>query len=138
MMRQRNSTRTKTTTVVNSCFAIHLHKTGCITDSDSSNFCFLLFRFLVVVFALIMLIIAILSRGTDTLRFFSAVLSSASDKGVKSLSLSLSSFCTEVLVFVELVEFEFVNRCNSATYAEVRPPTVTHLIVAGSPDGFRG
>lgn len=26
--------------------------------------------------------------------------------------------------------------CNSATYADVRPPTVVHLIVAGSPEGW--
>lgn len=30
----------------------------------------------------------------------------------------------------------FCWACNSATYADVRPPTVAHLIVAGSPEGW--
>lgn len=50
--------------------------------------------------------------------------------------LASSTFC----FFLELLFVSVLcdtTCCSSATYAEVRPPTVIHLIVAGPPDGCR-
>jgi hypothetical protein len=83
------------------------------------------------------------------LRVLIPVSTSDPDKDVRLLSLFTPSSYRELgdgyliepyfedrLTGTASTTLNFDKICSSATYADVRPPTVIHLIVAGLPDGL--